>query len=224
MVQEYSKLTKEKLILDTKIISINKELTENNSHIELNRTKLTNLTVDQVQVLELKADKSSADNDVDDYNIVINSLQNNGIIDNLLDTKVLPQLEGIINGILTNIGYNKIKLKQYSKKIYITGEDTISKTMDGRNGLHVMNIIFRVGLAQLNNYIKPNFFIVDEAFDSCDSTTGLEKMKKLLEIINSYYSWMLVISHNTNIKATYNTLINITPVEGKEKEKQIQFI
>ena len=180
--------------------------------------------MDKIQVLELKTDKTEVDNDMDDYNIVINSLQNNGIIDNLLDTKVLPQLESIINGILINIGYSSIKLKQYSKKIYITGEDAISKTMDGRNGLHVMNIIFRVGLAQLNNYIKPNFFIVDEAFDSCDSTSGLDKMKKLLELINSYYKWTLVISHNTNIKASYNTLIDITKVEGKEKEKHIQLL
>ena len=100
----------------------------------------------------------------------------------------------------------------------MTDDKLLNKTMEGRNSLHILNIVFKIALSQLNNYIKPNFFIIDELLDSADSITGIDKMKKLVELIKAYYKWVLIISHNTDIKGLYDQRIKI---KGTEKERHV---
>lgn len=224
--ENHMKLKKDFIDLVKNIKSINKQLddikkviNEHNNKLDTIKLSLSKVNDDLLLIKLIKDKRTENINDIDDYNIIINSLQNNGIIDNILENKILPQLELIVNKILTNVGYNNIQIRHCNKKILIAGQDNISKTMDGRNGLHVMNILFRIALSQLSNYVRTNFFIIDEAFDSCDIDGGLERMIKIIELAKVYYDWILIVSHNTDIKATYDKKLDIITV--REKEKQI---
>jgi len=88
--------------------------------------------------------------------------------------------------------------------------------MNGGGLSHIFNIIFRIALSQLNNYIKPNFMIIDEAFDNCD-TEGKNSILKLIDIMRTYYEWILIISHDNSIKMTYDKQIIINTIDNKTK-------
>jgi DNA repair exonuclease SbcCD ATPase subunit len=59
--------------------------------------------------------------------------------------------------------------------------------------------------------------IIDEAFDSSD-TGNRDKIQKLIEHMKTYFDWILVISHNDDIKNFSNMEIGITHVSDMEKQ------
>lgn len=162
----------------------------------------------------------------------ISSVLNNktGLIGNILK-KVVVQLEKIVNEIVANVNLDKIKIVITDKGIHINrcnGSDDgndVSLALDGGGMSHIYNIIFRIVLNQLNNCIRPDFMIFDEAFDACDPDSK-NKVKKLIESIKSFYSWLLVVSHDTDIQAKFDEKITIEPHDSPsdKKCKKIKYI
>jgi len=162
----------------------------------------------------------------------ISSVLNNktGLIGNILK-KVVIQLEKIVNEIVANVDLDKIKIIITDKGIHINrnnGTDEsndVSLSLDGGGMSHIYNIIFRIVLNQLNNCIRPDFMIFDEAFDACDLESK-NKVKKLIESIKSFYSWLLVVSHDTDIQTKFDEKITIEQHDcpNDKKCKKIQYV
>jgi len=222
-IKEQIKIREELELNNKRITKINIEINEIIREIKtienINKTERDKLQIKENinnKVINLRNKIEEYNRDKEEYKIIINTLTNNGIIDNILTNKILPQLETIVNNIYENIGNYKIKIKYSKNIIYILKDNKLSLSMNGGGLSHIFNIIFRIALSQLNNYIKPNFMIIDEAFDNCD-TEGKNSILKLIDIMRTYYEWILIISHDNSIKMTYDKQIIINTIDNKTK-------
>ena len=214
LVEDHTTLVKKRKNINNDMDVLYEKISRVDSEMNNKNDEIVQLLIVDEQIKTLMTEKKDNEQNMEDYLVIINSLDNNGLINSLLNTRILPFLETTANDILTNIGYEEVSIKQYESKnnvnkIHITGKNKINKYMEGKNGLHVLNIVFRVAIAQLNTYIRPNFILCDEMFDSADNIGGIIKMKKLMEVIRSYYDWILVISHNSDITTMYDKRLHI---------------
>jgi DNA repair exonuclease SbcCD ATPase subunit len=176
-------------------------LTNENTILKMNKTKYE----------EIKEKINEKNNEKEIYDSVQDILGKNGMIDDLFNNTIIPQLNIIINHILrtvTNfsiiVEYDKTNIKLYkqldSKRIGIELISGYEK--------FIVNIAFRLALAQINKYVMFHCFIIDEGFSCCDDE-NLDKVKELYEYIKRKYEWCLVISHMDKIKDTFDMMIHI---------------
>jgi DNA repair exonuclease SbcCD ATPase subunit len=152
------------------------------------------------------------------FEIIKNITDNGGIIEDILRTSILPAIEDVVNNILVDIETFKIKI------CYDTNNIRISK-IENKNSCEsscltasghekaILNVIFRIALSKLNNKIKTDFFIIDEAFKNSDESKK-QKLSTLFEYIKNNYSWCLVITHDDFIKDNFDSQINIDHNNG----------
>jgi exonuclease SbcC len=156
--------------------------------------------------------------DYEQYEILRNVLSE----DKILSDNVLPVIESDVNNILGNLGYDKIKISLDNLNKGTTAEDKGNK----RTGIEIYkssnvmidmisgyernlyNLIFRVVLSKISKSVSFNFMIIDEAFDSADNSNK-NKVLDIIEQISNSYDWVLVISHNDDIKDTFSRVIEI---------------
>jgi DNA repair exonuclease SbcCD ATPase subunit len=150
--------------------------------------------------------------------IIKNITDNGGIIEEIVRTSILPAIENLVNNILADIESFKIKINYDTNNIKITKiennnmAESSCLTASGHEKA-ILNIIFRIALTKLNNKIKTNFFIIDEAFKNCDETRK-QKLNTLFEYIRSNYTWCLVVTHDDFIKSNFDSEINIENDNG----------
>ena len=75
-----------------------------------------------------------------------------------------------------------------------------------------LDLIFRLALVQINNHIKTDFLLIDEGFNTCDPDHK-NNVKELLEFMRTFYSWILIVSHDEYIKSFYDMSIAINTVQ-----------
>ena len=156
--------------------------------------------------------------DYEQYEILRNVLSE----DKILSDNVLPVIESDVNNILGNLGYDKIKISLDNLNKGTTAKDKGNK----RTGIEIYkssnvmidmisgyernlyNLIFRVVLSKISKSVSFNFMIIDEAFDSADNSNK-NKVLDIIEQISNSYDWVLVISHNDDIKDTFSRVIEI---------------
>mgnify|MGYP003344087520 CR=1 FL=1 len=56
---------------------------------------------------------------------------------------------------------------------------------------------------------KEFVMIIDEAFDSAD-TNNKQEMKKLINYLRSEHDWILIVSHDDDVKDTFDNIIEIS--------------
>jgi N-terminal acetyltransferase B complex non-catalytic subunit len=154
------------------------------------------------------------------YNIIVNILKDNGIINTIMQKILLPKFENIVNNLFTKFNARPIKIEYIKSEIFISGSDGISVVKDGGYLSYLNNIVYRLGLAQLNGYMNTNFMIIDEAFDSADNTNK-KNILNLIEYLKTINDWTIVISHDDIIKDKYDSMLYIK--QNDNKTKQIVF-
>lgn len=151
------------------------------------------------------------------YNIIVNILKDNGIINTIMQKILLPKFENIVNNLFTKFNARNIKIEYVKSEIFITGSDGISVVKDGGYLSYLNNIVYRLGLAQLNGYMNTNFMIIDEAFDSADNTNK-KNILNLIEYLKTINDWTIVISHDDIIKDKYDSMLYIKKTDDNKKQ------
>ena len=128
----------------------------------------------------------------------------------------MPRFNQIVNNLFIKFGARPVNIK-YEKKgdeqkkhvINIYDDNRRNTNRDGGYQTFLNNLIYRIALSELNPNMKPNFMIIDEAFDSADNNNKQE-MKKLINYLRSQHDWILIVSHDDDVKDTFDNVIEIT--------------
>jgi DNA repair exonuclease SbcCD ATPase subunit len=143
--------------------------------------------------------------------LIINTLDKNGLIDNILSKTIMPKLTCDVNELLCHIADYKIDI-QYNKgrfKILKIHNNSVIN-IDTLSGCEkfIANIAFKLALDGYNNYIKTKFIIVDEVFTCCDDD-NIAKLPSLFNYIKKHYQFAMIISHDDRIKKLYDSEIGV---------------
>ncbi len=160
----------------------------------------------------------------DQYLTINNMLKNGGLIESIMKDNLLPRFNQIVNNLFIKFNSRPVEIKyeksgdkdsKYEINIYNNNQNTIR---DGGYQTFLNNLVYRIALLELNPNMKPNFMIIDEAFDSADNNNKQE-MKKLISYLRSQYDWLIIVSHDEDIKDAFDNIIEIT--ETKDNMKNI---
>lgn len=156
------------------------------------------------------------ENDKDDYDMLNKILKNNVIVDSVMTKNLLPQFEKIVNEILNGFGSRGIRVEYIGSEIVIRDEYNVSTIRDGGYQTFLNNLVYRIALSKLNGYMCTNFMIIDEAFDSADNNSKTT-IKNLIDYIRNINDWILIISHDDDIKDKFEQTLLIQNINTKEK-------
>lgn len=138
-------------------------------------------------------------------------LDRSGLVDLLLKKRVIPFLETYINRILANVGHYTVKIEYRNQSVNIYKSDNLNICMSSGYESYLLDLVFRLSLSMINNHIRTNFLVIDEGFNACDADHK-DNVRQLLEYMRSYYSWILIISHDAYIKSFYDHSITIDQI------------
>jgi DNA repair exonuclease SbcCD ATPase subunit len=162
-----------------------------------------------VKSLEKKIAELNDQKDLDDQ--IAKLLDKNGMIDYLLNSKILPQLQSSVNQVLSYVANFSLIINYDHSGIKIY-KDVNGKKLDVTSlcGFErfITNIAFRLTFNKLNGKIKTDFLIIDEGFSCCDEE-NIDKLKALFDFIRNNYKWCLVITHLEEIKNNFDSMLFI---------------
>lgn len=159
----------------------------------------------------------------------------NGLVDNLLTKRIIPKLCDNVNEILSSFVNYKIHMEYDNKKLKVYKKDNDNLLSDAKrlSGYETLmaNIAFRLTINNIDKLYKTNFFIIDEGFAYCDEQ-AVTKITNLFEYMRRIYKFVIVVSHNEQIKSYTNMDVPIQTKGGysyinmiteKNKKKFIQY-
>ena len=144
--------------------------------------------------------------DINDFNLFVNILNNNGLCDKILKEQIIVNLQKSLDNICGYIGHEKIniiieslpnnKMKKYN---IIINTDKI-KDISNAGGFqsNIMELLFKLAFLSINNYFTSDFIIIDEIFDACSQENKFMAIK-LVEYFKTQYKKILLVSHNQDI-------------------------
>ena len=108
----------------------------------------------------------------------------------------------------------KIKYDDGIVRVYKNNDEKMTNIMQ-LSGYEntIINIVFRLAIGKINKNIKINFFIMDETFSYSDEH-NITQISKLFDYMKKIYDWIIIVSHNEQIKNYSNTTINIKSDDG----------
>jgi len=200
-----------------------KELSQIISKMRSNEDKLKKMQKDFTELKQSQAifellfkDIKVIEKKKDNYNILTQVLKNNGIVDSIMTQNLLPRFNAIVSDLFNKFGARHVRMEYTGTDIIIRDEHNVDTIRDGGYQTYLNNLIYRIALSQLNNYISTNFMIIDEAFDSAD-TVNKQHVKKLIEYVRSQNDWMLIVSHDDDIKDLFECILSIQDIGDKER-------
>ncbi len=239
-IEKLNKRLKEEEIIYTEYIS-KKELYEkyelfnlNEKEIEIVQKKINNireeliklntqLTINKENEIEfgiIEKNITDCNKIHDNYFIINDILKGGGLIETIMKDNLLPRFNDIVNNLFLKFGSRPVKVTYEKDKnkqlINIYDEQNRNTTRDGGYQTFLNNLIYRIAISEFNTNMKPNFMIIDEAFDSADSNNKQE-MKKLINYLKSQHDWILVVSHDDDIKDTFDNIIEINKNDDNTK-------
>jgi DNA repair exonuclease SbcCD ATPase subunit len=201
---------KELKLIECKLIHINNDIINNNKLIE-------NIKQEQEELIQLQNRFNSKNNEWDIYKTYCSIIDKKGYPLYLINKK-LPVFIKEINTILDNIVSFKIEYeytedkedKEYKIILYKT-ENNIQINIGSLSGFEsfIITLLIRIALPKISNIIKPNFFIIDEGFDSVD-INHLSKFNKVIDLLEYKYDYPIIISHSEEVKDKVKNIIKIT--------------
>jgi DNA repair exonuclease SbcCD ATPase subunit len=148
---------------------------------------------------------------VNDYEIINDSLKNNGLYDTMIK-KIVENLQSAINDMCEFIGHEKINInlsiRNMKYDIIINTEKIPDISNAGGFQSKIMELLFKMAFLKINSYFKSDFIIIDEIFDAC-SEENKPMAIKLVEFFKMTYKKMLVVSHNPSIIELFDQRLNI---------------
>ena len=215
LIEEYkNKIEKIKKEIDSKTKEKDQQQKEKN---EINK-KINDKNILNAQVSNHVENYKTLEDDTSSYESLQN-IFNNHIINGLLKDKIIPKLTEVVNKILNCIGYENIviELEEKHKDIKIIRKD--SKTLVTRSGgfyYNLYDLVFRIGMSQINQFIHQDFLIIDEIMDSA-SDLNKKNIVKLFDYLKEYYKYVILITHDEYIKEFINFNLKIERKEGESK-------
>jgi len=202
-----------------KLEKLTKELKQKNAELlELNNI----LTKDKIMLEQFDAINEEVEEKkkMNEIRIKIIKVMKEEFLDDLLRTNIIPRFEHQLNKILASFVNFKIHMEYDARKIFIYKEEFTDggmKYSDARklSGFETLmtNIGFKLVTFELNKLYKTNFFIIDEGFAYCDENS-LVKMSKLFDYVRKIFDYVLIISHNEQIKSYTDMDLKIENEKG----------
>ncbi len=187
--REYNK--KKKIILENKEKELTKKLIISERELEekcIYEDNILNMKLELIEIHRLES-LFSSDN----------------LIENLL-SQIIKNLEGIINNVLKDLTDFRLKFNISSTGISIFKE-LDDEYIDANNlsgyEMFCANMALRIAFTKLNKFVRNNFLIIDEGFNSC-SSTNIHKISSLFDNIKNYFKWCIAVSHIDIIKSHFD--------------------
>lgn len=214
--QKYDEITIKHNTLKSKVDA----MTIENNDMKI-RNKGLETELNMINTLKIENDKTIHDNRTIE---ILTNIIRNGYIDNLLTNYIIPELCTQVNEVLSSYVSYKIKMEYFDKKIVVYKLDEYgmlsnSLKMSGYEE-DMANIGFRLGLNKINRLRTTNFFIIDEGFKQCDYV-NIKNVNGLFEKMRNLYDFIIVITHNDDIKSYTDKDI---PIEKKDGYSYINMI
>lgn len=158
--------------------------------------------------------------EVSSVNKLIIEIIKNGFIDDFLTKKVIPPLCNHLNSILNSYVTFELFMIYNNKKVTVLKKDKNNQysnalKMSGYESL-MTNIAFRLAINNINKLFRTDFFVIDEAFSFCDDDST-SKMQNLFDYMRKIYKYVIVISHNEQIKSYTDTDVLVSHTNGYSK-------
>jgi DNA repair exonuclease SbcCD ATPase subunit len=162
------------------------------------------------ETLLLEKEKSLIDNIIE--------IINNGYIDNLLSSFLIPEITDAINSILCKFYNFKIKIEYTEKRMDVFKVDKYGNYQDANKlsgGEYALtNIIFKLVIHRINKLYKSNFLIIDEGFAYCDEIK-ITKLENLFKYFEKEYDFVLIITHDNTLASYTKTTTMLSVIEEK---------
>ena len=133
----------------------------------------------------------------------------------------MPQFSKIVNSLFNKFDARDVKIICSGTNIIIRDEHNVNTTRDGGYQTFLNNLVYRIALSKINNFMETNFMIIDEAFDSADRENK-NKIKSLIEYLRSVYDWVLIISHDDDVKDTFESTLVIKELDVKRSQISVK--
>ena len=170
-------------------------------------------------VLE-RAARDSLLSDMRLHELISNAFSKKGIPSAIVASQ-LPLINAEISRILAGIVDFSIELEcdeeSDALEVYIDYGDS-RRIIELASGMEKMisSIAIRVALINSSSLPKTNFFVIDEGFDSLDSS-GIEACNRLLVSLKRYFDKIIVVTHLDAVKDTADVVIEVSKVEKDAK-------
>ena len=149
------------------------------------------------------------------YELYLESIHRDGLPYDIV-CKSIPALESEINGILSQIVDFGISIEMDGKNINlnIVYEDR-SWPIELVSGMEkfISNLAIRIGLTNISNMPKTNFFALDEGLGALDADT-MASIPTLFSFLKSQFEFVLMITHIAQAKDFADNLIEIKTDKG----------
>ena len=149
------------------------------------------------------------------FEYYLEAVSRNGISYELI-SKVIPVIEGEVNGILSQIVDFGMAMNMDGKNInaYLV-EDDRQWPLEMSSGMErfISGLAIRVAMINICNLPRPNFLVVDEGFGSLDSE-NMTSMYMMFNYLKSQFDFVMVISHIDTMRDIVDQLMEIKKVKG----------
>ena len=202
--------------VNKKYDKIEKELNNINNEIDEIKKKImkNDIIIKQVDELKIEVKKISDDRTV--ANMILKSLDKDGVQDTIMTNNIIPKIELEVNTLLSFLTDFKIEIKYLNKvlQVYkIINKNYKVLKVSGYEHM-IIGLVFRLVFCNLRNNTKMLF--LDEIF-ACADKKGTERLGRLFEYIRSYYEFALIITHDDSIKKFCDVSFNIENNNGFSK-------
>jgi DNA repair exonuclease SbcCD ATPase subunit len=193
----------DKLIkLDKKLSIYNKELNDTLYELAIYETKFNTY-------VELKEDIKKNIKLFNIHSVLKKACHINGIPSKIISTR-LNDIEERVNELISQFINKKINvfLDGNNIAVYIKDNSNMIVNILGGMEMFIINIAFKIALANVSIIPKNKMLIIDEGVSVLDKN-HIEKFDKIAQFLNSNYNNIILISHIDSLKDFISEYINI---------------
>lgn len=211
LLKTYSKLSPSEF---SKIIS---DITDYNNQITNYKGKVIELDQKNKIYSESAKELDKIIKSLENKKSLMVAVSKKGVVLDLLKS-TFKNVEVHTNSFLENIADIKVN---FNDDVSIVVTDAKGKQISNTSGFQncVINLALRYSFLQ-SSLIRTNFMIIDEGGFGTFDKNNIENTRIIFDILREKVSYVLVISHNDNIKKEYNKKIKI--YRGKDSNSYIQ--
>jgi DNA repair exonuclease SbcCD ATPase subunit/predicted MPP superfamily phosphohydrolase len=203
-------------ILSGNIDEINNEITAQEKSIRNLHGNISVLEAKKEDLLSKLKEAEELEISYEAYNHYMIAVGRDGIPYELI-SKAIPQIEGEINNILSQLVDFTISLDMDGKNIngkLIYDYDRIWP-LENSSGMErfVSSLAIRVALMNVSNLPKPNFMMIDEGFTTLDAD-HIHTMQTLFSLLKSHFDFILIVSHLDAMRDMVDNIIEIKKEDG----------
>jgi DNA repair exonuclease SbcCD ATPase subunit len=196
-----------------------------NETINKTRNEISELKHKNSLFTELYNNIVNVEKKKDNYNILTQLLKNDGggIIDILIMKNLLPKFNEIVNVLFSQFGEGDVKITYEKSEIKIRDDFGVDIVKNGGYKAYLNNLVYRIAISQLSAYMSTDFMIIDEVCDSAD-VDNKANIKKLIDYLKSKNKWVLIISHDDDVKDKFEKRLVIKTNKNISRSHKIEAI